>query len=86
MTIDELKAKHFWNVQLANKYSYLLREDKTYLTNNHTHLSVQFTIEVLKELDVTILKLFKNTLEYDLINDEIYDKIQELKEYLNEEV
>ena len=75
MTTDELKAKHFWNVQLADKYSNLLREDEIYLTDNHTYLSIQFTIEVLEEC------LNKYTPE-----ENIKAGIKQLKQYLDENV
>ena len=75
MTTDELKAKHFWNVQLADKYSHLLREDETYLTDNHAYLSIQFTLEVLEEC------LNKYTPE-----ENIKAAIKQLKQYLDEKV
>jgi hypothetical protein len=81
MTMDELKAKHFWNVQLADKYSHLLREDETYLTNNHTHLSIQFTIETLEELNQTWVGDSKM-----IYADAVQNKVQELKQYLDEKV
>jgi len=81
MTIDELKAKHFWNVQLADKYSHLLREDETYLTNNHTHLSIQFAIETLEELNQTWVGDSKM-----IYVDAVQNKVQELKQYLDEKV
>jgi hypothetical protein len=81
MTMDELKAKHFWNVQLADKYSHLLREDKTYLTNNHTHLSIQFAIEILEELNQTWVGDSKM-----IYVDAVQNKVQELKQYLDEKV
>ena len=85
MTIDELKAKHFWNVQLADKYSHLLREDEIYLTDNHTYLSIQFAIEVLKDLEFRadlMIDMSSKTHGYRFMQD----KIKELKEYLDEKV
>ena len=81
MTTDELKAKHFWNVQLADKYSNLLREDEIYLTDNHTYLSIQFTIEVLEELN----QIWVGDSKMIHVN-EVQEKIQELKQYLDEKV
>ena len=85
MTIDELKAKHFWNVQLADKYDHLLREDEIYLTDNHTYLSIQFAIEGLESTLIDTNDLYADEFDY-FFNVRINDKIQELKEYLNGEV
>jgi hypothetical protein len=81
MTMDELKAKHFWNVQLADKYGHLLREDETYLTNNHTYLSIQFAIEILEELSQIWVGDSKM-----IHADAVQNKVQELKQYLDEKV
>ena len=71
MTVDELKDKHF------KAASYYWGDDKI-----HIEISIQFAIEVLKKMADDSLgpcldcQYWENT----------FSKIQELKQYLDEEV
>jgi len=82
MTIDKLKAKHFWIVQQADRYGYLLSEDETYLTDGHTKLSIQFAIEILEKLVDDSLGVCLDCQYWE----NAFSKIQELKQYLDEKV
>lgn len=49
MTIEALKDKHFINVQKADKYSYLRKDEEFYFKIEHTNLSIEYTISVLEQ-------------------------------------
>ena len=70
MTIDELKAKHF-----------IIPDESYKASHRHIKLSIQFAIEVLEELNQTWVGDSKM-----IYVDAVQNKVQELKEYLNEEV
>ena len=79
MTIEELKNKHseLIEVGLGNTEEELAE----YWFNKqkeHTELSIQFAIEILEEIEIC------NSLGE--LPDIIEDKIQELKQYLDEKV
>ena len=69
MTIEELRNKHF-NTSIAGK---VLNGSTDY---KHTKLSIQFAIDVLEKFEIC------NSLGE--LPDVIEDKIQELKQYLDE--
>ena len=86
MTIEELGDKHskiigndFENSEeelFEGEFEYWLNKQK-----RHTKLSIQFAIEVLKELNQIWVGDSKM-----IYVDAVQNKVQELKEYLNEEV
>lgn len=69
MTIEELVQEHY-DIHFGKKY-------EINPPNYHTKLSIQFAIEVLESLDVG--KCYECS-----ANFEVEDKIQELKQYLDE--
>ena len=71
MTIEELEDKHF-NIDEGNV------EIPISFVNSHTKLSIQFAIEILEE--------FKICNSLGELPDIIEDKIQELKQYLDENI
>ena len=74
MTIDELEDKHY--EQSKDE----LRHRTTYPIH-HTYLSIQFTVEVLEELN----QIWVGDSKMIHVN-EVQNKIQELKQYLDEKV
>ena len=50
----------------------------------HTKLSVEFAIDTLEEIDNNLLEVMGNSFEYFITHSKIENKIQELKQYLNE--
>lgn len=77
MNIQELEDKHF---NLPNEPLGL----KEFPYKKHTKLSVEFAIEQLEEIDQTIFNILNNNPDFFQISFKIQDKIQELKQYLNE--
>lgn len=73
MNIEELEEKH---IKLDKDF---------YSENTHTRLSIQFAIEVLKSMLIDVNDLYADAFDY-FFNDKINNKIQELNQYLNEEV
>ena len=75
MTIDELKDKH---KEVASYYW----ADWT----PHTKLSIEFTISVLEEcVGTKNIDYMKSLAVNDTVSNNIYNKIQELKTYLDAE-
>ena len=77
MNIEELEDRH------GDIPSEPLNFDEFYY-KKHTKLSVKFAISVLEEIDSSILHYLGNTFEYFTIHDKFENKIEELKQYLNE--
>ena len=77
MDIEELEDKH-GKIALEP-----LNFDEFYYIK-HTKLSVEFAISILKEIDQKNMDILGNSLEYYSIYPNIENKIQELKQYLNE--
>lgn len=68
MTIEKLEDKHFLILGYGIRNEIILNKE-------HAKLSIQFAVEVLEEM-------FPMMVQYD--NELINDKIQELKQYLDE--
>ena len=77
MSIEELEDRH-GNIPLEP-----LNFDEFYYIK-HTKLSVEFAISILKEIDQKNMDILGNSLEYYSIYPNIENKIQELKQYLDE--
>ena len=77
MSIEELEDKHG-----AIPLEPLNFDEFHY--KKHTKLSIEFAINVLEEIDDSILHYLGNTFEYFATHDKFENKIQELKQYLNE--
>lgn len=75
MNIEELEKKH-WSLMILNDNYY---DDN--IRFKHTKLSIQFAIKVLKEC----INYNKTPIE-NSCQDNIENKIQELKQYLDEKV
>jgi hypothetical protein len=73
MTIEELESTHLKSPLLVQKESKL-----------HTKISVEFAISILEEIDQKNMDVLGNSLEYYSIYPNIENKIQELKQYLDE--
>ena len=73
MTIEELEQGHY-DIHFGKKY-------EINPPNYHTKLSIQFAIEVLKELN----QIWVGDSKMIHVN-EVQNKIQELKQYLDEKV
>ena len=77
MSIEELEDKH-GDIPLEP-----LNFDEFHY-KKHTKLSVGFAIGVLEEVDNNLLEVMGNSFEYFTAHSKIDNKIQELKQYLNE--
>lgn len=72
MTVEELKIKHF------KEY---LKSIVTIPEKDHYKISIQFAIEILEELNQTWVGDSKM-----IYADAVQNKVQELKQYLDEKV
>lgn len=77
MDIEELEDKH-------GKIAFEPLNFDEFHYKKHTKLSVGFAIGVLEEVDNSILHQIGNSFDYFTAHNVIDDKIQELKQYLNE--
>jgi len=77
MDIEELEDKH-------GKIAFEPLNFDEFHYKKHTKLSVGFAIGVLEEVDNSILHQIGNSFDYFTAHNVIDNKIQELKQYLNE--
>ena len=77
MDIEELEDKH-------GKIAFEPLNFDEFHYKKHTKLSVGFAIGVLEEVDNSILHQIGNSFDYFTAHNVIDDKIQELKQYLDE--
>jgi hypothetical protein len=71
MNIEELEDNH-----------YKISDEFNRCEQQHTKLSIQFAIEVLKSMLIDVNDLYADEFDY-FFNDKINNKIQELKQYLD---
>lgn len=81
MNIQELEHNHQYNICLADKSDYLLKDDISFISHNHTKLSIEFAISVLESIDMS-LHLNSEAIYSKRQQKFIENKIQELKQYL----
>ena len=77
MNIEELEDKH-------GKIAFEPLNFDEFHYKKHTKLSVGFAIGVLEEVDNSILHQIGNSFDYFTAHNVIDNKIQELKQYLDE--
>ena len=77
MDIEELEDKH-------GKIAFEPLNFDEFHYKKHTKLSVGFAIGVLEEVDNSILHQIGNSFDYFTAHNVIDNKIQELKQYLDE--
>ena len=77
MDIEELEDKH-------GKIAFEPLNFDEFQYKKHAKTSVEFAISILKEIDQKNMDILGNSLEYYSIYPNIENKIQELKQYLNE--